>query len=209
VAKFKQALQGYFWDNLALYVTAAAIFCLGLGLGVFSTEILAEAQAHEIRDYLDVFIYGLHSQHYLEPAEIVRASLAQNLKFLFLLWLPGVTMLGLPAAFLVLSLKGFTLGFTLSFLFQQYSVSGLLFALGALIPQNIFIVPALLTAGVACLSFSLLQIHCRIKKKSFQYWPNLGNYTALFALLFLLLLCGSLVEGYITTVFIRLAAGIL
>ncbi len=209
MANIKQAFQSYFWDNLALYITAAAVFALGIGLGVFSTGILEEGQAAELKEYLDIFIYGLHTEAYLEPLEVVRNSLSQNLKLFLLLWLFGITMLGIPATFLILGLKGFTLGFTLSFIFQQFSLSGLLFALGALLPQNVFIIPAFLTAGVACLSFSLLQIHCRLKKKNVHFWSNLGNYTALFALLFFLLLLGGLVEGYITTVFIRLAVGIL
>ncbi len=209
MANVKQALQSYFWDNLGLYITAIVFFSLGIGLGVFSTGILQETQVRELKEYLDIFLYGLSAQAPLEPLEIVRNSLNQNMKLFFLLWLFGITMLGIPAAFIILGLKGFTLGFTLSFIFQQFSYSGLLFAVGALLPQNVFIIPVFLTAGVACLSFSLLQIHCRAKKKNLHFWPNLGNYTALFAILLILLLAGSLVEGYITTVFIRLAVGIL
>ena len=209
MAKVKQAFQGYFWDNLILFMTAAFIFSLGLALGVFAVGILQETQILELQDYLDIFLLGLKGEIYLEPPEIIRNSLNQNLKLLFFLWFLGITMLGIPGAIFILGLKGFTLGFTFTFIYQQFSLNGLLFALGALLPQNIFIIPALLTAAVACISFSLLQIHSRLGRKPFHFWPNLGNYTALFAVLMVLVLVGSLVEGYITTVFIRLTVGIL
>ncbi len=209
MANIKQALSGYLRDNLALYIAASLLFSLGIALGAYSINILQEPEVRELKEYLDIFLYGLNTEVVLEPGSIIRNALNQNLKLLFLLWLLGITMLGIPATIFILCLKGFTLGFTVNFLFQQFSYTGLFFALGAVVPQNIFVIPALITAAVACLSFSLLQIQCRLKKKNLHFWPNLLNYTALFTVLLILVMLGSLVEGYITTVFIRLSVGIL
>lgn len=209
MAKIKQALAGYVNDNMALYITVSLLFSLGIGLGVFSVRILQEAQIRDMKEYLDVFLLSLNSPVVLDPVSVVKNAFTQNLKLFLLLWVMGITMVGVPGAILILCLKGFTLGFTISFIYNQFSYGGLMFVLGAIIPQNILIIPAFLTAAVASLSFSLLQMQSRRQKKNFHFWPNLWNYTAMFTVLLIILFLGSLVEGYITTVFIRLSVGML
>lgn len=209
MAKVKQALAGYILDNIALYVTVSLIFALGITLGVFSVRILPEPQIRELKDYLEAFLLGLNAHTGLEPLGVVKNAFTQNLKLFLLLWVMGITMIGIPGAILILCIKGFTLGFTVSFIYTQFSYGGLMFVLGAVIPQNILIIPAFLTAAVASLSFSFLQVQSRLHKKNFHFWSNLWNYTAMFAVLIFILFMGSLVEGYITTVFIRLSVGIL
>jgi stage II sporulation protein M len=209
MTKIKQALAGYISDNIAIYLTVSLIFALGIVLGVFSVRILHETQIKELKEYLDAFLLGLNAQAVLDPLAVVKNAFTQNLKLFLLLWVLGITMVGIPAAIVILCLKGFTLGFTVSFIYTQFSYGGLMFVLGAVVPQNILIIPAFLTAAVASLSFSIMQVQSRLHKKSFHFWPNLWNYTAMFTILILILFMGSLVEGYITTVFIRLSVGIL
>lgn len=209
MTKIKQALAGYISDNIAIYLTVSLIFTLGIVLGVFSVRILHETQIKELKEYLDAFLLGLNAQLVLDPLAVVKNAFTQNLKLFLLLWVLGVTMVGIPAAIVILCLKGFTLGFTVSFIYTQFSYRGLMFVLGAVVPQNLLIIPAFLTAAVASLSFSIMQVQSRLHKKSFHFWPNLWNYTAMFTILILTLFVGSLVEGYITTVFIRLSVGIL
>ncbi len=209
MTKIKQALAGYISDNIAIYLTVSLIFILGIVLGVFSVRILHDTQIKELKEYLDAFLLGLNAQAVLDPLAVVKNAFTQNLKLFLLLWVLGITMVGIPAAIVILCLKGFTLGFTVSFIYTQFSYGGLMFVLGAVVPQNIVIIPAFLTAAVASLSFSIMQVQSRLHKKSFHFWPNLWNYTAMFTILILILFMGSLVEGYITTVFIRLSVGIL
>lgn len=209
MTKIKQALAGYISDNIAIYLTVSLIFILGIVLGVFSVRILHDTQIKELKEYLDAFLLGLNAQAVLDPPAVVKNAFTQNLKLFLLLWVLGITMVGIPAAIVILCLKGFTLGFTVSFIYTQFSYGGLMFVLGAVVPQNILIIPAFLTAAVASLSFSIMQVQSRLHKKSFHFWPNLWNYTAMFTILILILFMGSLVEGYITTVFIRLSVGIL
>ncbi len=209
MTKIKQALAGYIKDNMVLYITVLILFLIGIILGIYAVLVLQQSQVAELKEYLDIYFYGLSDNATLNQTQIIGSSLVQNLKMLSILWLLGITMFGIPAAIGLLVLKGFTLGFTINFLFTEFSFGGLFFALSATIPQNIFIIPAFLTAGVASLSFSLLHIQSKIKKRRFHFWQNLWNYTALFIVLALFIVAGSFAEAYITPVFIRISLGIL
>lgn len=209
IQKAKNIFQEYFRENLILYLLAAFFFFVGIIFGVLTPNILPDSRVIELKGYLEAFFSGLDQGIIPEQGFMVRNVLMQNIKILLLFWFLGITAIGLPFIIALLSLKGFTLGFTISFLFGQFSFGGLLFGLGATLPQNIFIVPAFLTVAVVALSFSLLQIRSKIRKRKFYFWHNLLNYTALFLVIALFVLVGSLVEAYITPVFIRFSLSVL
>ncbi len=176
---------------------------------MLTPNILPDLRVIELKGYLEAFFLGFNQGTIPEQGFMVRNVLMQNIKILLIFWFLGITAIGLPFIIALLFLKGFTLGFTISFLFGQFSFGGLLFGLGATLPQNIFIIPAFLTAAVVAMSFSLLQIRSKVRKRKFYFWHNLLNYTALFLLISLFVLAGSLVEACITPVFIRFSLSVL
>ncbi len=207
--KFAQSLQAYFKENKLLYVFMGILFLTGIAAGFIVVNLLNEGQTLELKEYIEDFLFGIGQDVGADQHVLLNDTIRQNMQVLLLFWFFGITMFGVPFIAALTSLKGFTLGFTISFLFSEYSLGGLVFALVAVAPQNIILIPSFLSAAVISMSFSLLILKSRLKKKKIQYWQNLFNYTALFFMIALLIVAGSLVEALITPVFIRLSLGII
>ena len=69
---------------------------------------------------------------------------ALHLKWIGLIWILGLSVIGLPGILILDFLKGVLIGFTVGYLVGQYSWKGLLFALVSIAPQNLFIIPVLM-----------------------------------------------------------------
>lgn len=183
----------------------AGAFILGMIAGSLALRTLSPAQLDELQKYLNTFLNGIGglAQNGQFPAlkawgEILKGQLFS----LVILWLLGLTVVGAPLVILLIGARGFILGFTVGFLVQEKAGQGLLLALVAVLPQNLFYVPGLLGAGALALYFTMSFF------KSSRETPVLTSmlmYTLLYLALTLLVLAGTWVEAYLVPGIIRLA----
>ena len=87
-------------------------------------------------------------------------------KWLLAVWLLGVTVVGAPFVLVLDFLKGVLIGFSLGVLVQAYGWKGMLFALAAMVPGNLLVLPALLFASVSSVAFALHVFRYRLMQPS-------------------------------------------
>jgi stage II sporulation protein M len=183
----------------------AGAFILGLIAGASVLHALSPAQLDELRQYLDSFLknVGALAQNGQFPAlkawgEILKGQLYS----LGILWLLGLTVVGAPLVILLVGARGFILGFTVGFLVQDKAGQGLLLALVAVLPQNLFYVPGLLGAGTLALYFTMSLFK---SSRETPVFTRILFYTLLYAALTLLVLAGTWIEAYLVPGIMRLA----
>ena len=140
---------------------------------------------------------------------ILRRSLMQNAKLILALWLCGNVFFGFIPALGFVFYRGFTIGFTVGFLAGQNALGGILFALGAVLPQNILYVPLTMVIGVLAVSLSLALLKRRLTRKNIPYGSYLFHYTVAMLVAAVFFAAGSLVETVITPVFMRAVVSLL
>lgn len=192
-------------QNWPAYLIVLAVFVLGLIAGSFGVRNLQAEKAHELVLYLDSF---LNQAGMIEVdtekalVEVLYNYIIVILGFYFL----GLTIIGIPVMLGIIFARGFVLGFSIGFLAMKKSAQGVVLACVAILPQNIFFIPALLMGGVVSLSFALLLAR-RFFNSKVLIWPGFIVYSTL---MFLVTACSAgagLVEVYLTPVLIKLAAG--
>ncbi len=184
------------------YITGA--FLLGLIAGASVLHALNPSQVDELRQYLDSFLNGVGTlaQNGQFPAfkawgEILVAQLSS----LGILWLLGLCVVGAPLVVLMVGARGFILGFTIGFLVEEKAGQGMLLALAAVLPQNIFYVPGLIGAGILALYFALSLFK---SSRETPVFTGIILYTLLFIILTLLILIGTWTEAYLVPGIMRL-----
>ncbi|MNC04735.1 Stage II sporulation protein M [compost metagenome] len=85
-----------------------------------------------------------------------------NLKWIGLIWILGLSVIGLPGILILDFLKGVLIGFTVGCMVSEYSWHGMLFALVSVAPHNLVLIPVLLVGSAAAIAFSLLMIRSRV-----------------------------------------------
>lgn len=203
----KNAVE-YIRANIVAYFFMILIFIIGIVLGAMAVKTLPDEQKSELIGYLQVFFQGLTEQQegVTDTHTLLTSVMFNNIKMIGIMWLLGFTIVGIPFVLFMVCLRGFIIGFTVGFLVNEYIMKGLLFALVSVLPHNFLAVPAILATGVAATTFSLMLV--RRKNKNNLFYSSLSY--SLFCLIMLVLMLGAtLIEVYISPVFMKTIAQII
>lgn len=193
------AATRYFQENYRLYVFTTVLFIVGMAFGAVVVNALAPGQKVDLFNNLKGFVNAINDNtHLAGPSTVVWQSIAKNIKLIGMIWILGLSIIGLPLIVVLVFIKGFGVGFTVGFLVEQYARKGIAFALLAVLPQNILFVPALVIAAVAGTSFSLTLIRSRFSPGRIPLYQKLLSYSALILLLSLIMVASSFVEGFVS-----------
>ncbi|MDT8901088.1 stage II sporulation protein M [Anaeroselena agilis] len=209
VGNFRQNMNEYFRANIVAYFFMILIFVIGVAVGALAVKALPEDQKLELIGYLKVFFQGLvQSPGVVDTPALFSTVALSSVKTIGLIWLLGFTVVGIPFVLFIIFTRGFVIGFTVGFLINEYIMKGLAFALASVLPHNFFAVPALLAAGVAATSFSMMLVRRKQRAKVNILYESVG-YTVFCLLMLALMLAAAVIEVYISPVFMKLVAGLL
>ena len=198
-------VEDYLQENLAVYFFVTLLFIIGIAFGALAVKALNDGQKAEILGYLQVFLQGIDGT--LAGTEaLLQQSVLTNLKTLGLVWFFGLLVLGLPVVLVILFTKGFALGFTVGFLVYELGWKGVLFSFASVLPANLFFVPALFIMTVAAVSFASVVVKGRLLRQGGALYPQIFRYAVLAIGAGGVSLLGSLVEVYISPVFMALVS---
>ncbi|MGZ9586842.1 stage II sporulation protein M [Paenibacillus marinisediminis] len=135
-----------------LYIFVSVLFIVGVIFGAILVNALTLEQQEELsRQVSQVFVNISVS----EGSQSFWSSLWTYWRWVSIIALLGLSIIGFPLILIVDFLKGVLIGFTVGTLVSQYSWKGVFVALAAVAPQNMFAIPLLLMASVASIAFAL------------------------------------------------------
>ena len=182
-------------------------FILGVSAGAFTVNGLSTMQRDELTNYFQGFMQLLNNQN-LKSSELFSTALLENLKLIGILWILGVTIIGIPFIFIILGVKGFITGFSSGFIINVLGLKGVLFTTFALLPKEIIIVPCLIAIGVNGINFSMhiaknRNAHDSLKNSLKASFLSYCFVTAFFSCM---ILAGIILDSYITPIMVRIIA---
>lgn len=210
IKKILDMLFKHVKNNGNTYFTLFLAFLVGLSAGAFTVNGLHTIQRDELSHYLKGFLQLLDSQS-VDSGELLKVSLFENIRIITVLWILGVSIIGIPFIYLMIGVRGFITGFSSGFIIEALGVKGVLFSLFALVPKEIIIIPCIIALGVNGINFSLNII----KKKSIRSISKENLRTNFLAYCFVTLfyssfiLGGIMIEVYITPVLIKMIAPVI
>lgn len=207
LSSLRQNILAYFRVNLALYFFIVLLFIVGVVFGAMAVKTLGEEQKSELITYLKVFFQGLNKgqANVLDNGIVAKQAIINNVKTVGVIWLLGITVIGVPVILFIVFTRGFVVGFTVGFLVNEYLLRGVAFAIASVVPHNFLVLPAVIIAAVSAVSFSLLIVKNRMRHNRLSLTQEFLSYTGLSFIMLGIIVTGGLVEGYITPVFMKLA----
>lgn len=203
-------MRQYMKDHLPLYLFVSVLFVMGVVFGALMVNALSPGQKEEMARHINSFIQVVNQGNEIGGPSTFRDSLMLHLKWIALIWVLGLSIIGLPFIFLLDFLKGVLVGFSVGYLVGQLSWKGLLFAFVSIAPQNLIIIPALVMCSVSACAFSLYMIKNRfLQKRGGPLYPMFVRYTSLALGMSALLVGAALFEAYLSPVMIKWVAPML
>ena len=205
ISIIRRTLIKHIRNNSRVFFTLSLAFIIGVSAGAFAVNGLTAVQNEELRHYISGFFQLFQNQN-VDNSELFEISLAENIKQILLLWILGVTIIGIPFIFIIIGIRGFITGFTSGFIFEALGLKGILFSVLALLPREIIFIPCYIALGVSGINFSLNIIKSKsskhLSKDSLK--SNFFAYCAVTLFYSGLVFLGILAESYITPVIIRI-----
>lgn len=185
-------------DNLNLYVFVGVLIIVGALFGVLLVNALTLEQQQELADEVGVYLTTVRDSNNLEASTAFWDSFLFYAKWIGLIWLLGLSVIGLPVVLALDFLKGVLIGFAVALLVRQLAWKGVFFFLASTAPQNALVIPALMIASVSASRFAYFVVKERLFRRKGQLLPPFLAHSAVSALMLLMLCCASLYEAFIS-----------
>lgn len=198
-----EKMNSNFKENKIFYLLVLTFFFVGILLGAYTIKYMDGVDGKDLSDYFTGFVKSITNQE-IKTHELLLSIIKNNILTVVLIIALGFTILGAPLILIIDLVKGFTLGYTFSFLLTTFEGKGIWIALVSTVPQNLLYIPFFV--GISIISLELSS--AKIKQKFFGGARfNKNMYSELFMKLsffFILFIVGVIIECYISPGLIRL-----
>ncbi|WP_147533860.1 stage II sporulation protein M [Bacillus marasmi] len=198
----------HFREYSSVYIFVIVLFLMGVIFGAVVVNSLSFSQKEDLFYYLSQFFGQLTGGKEASAKDLFMQSLLHNSKYIGLMWLLGVSIIGLPVILILLFIKGMVVGFTVGFLVNQMGWDGFLLSFVSVLPQNFIIIPIFIIMSVMTITFSLQMIKRQFMKKiSSPFMPMLSRYFLVLVGAVIVLTCAAAIEAYISPALMKAVIG--
>ncbi|WP_029266613.1 stage II sporulation protein M [Virgibacillus alimentarius] len=185
-------------EHATIYIFMVILFLTGIIFGAIIVNSMNFVQKQDLFFYLERFFGQVSDNQHIENKEILKDSFFYHAKYLLLLFILGLSVIGLPVVWILLFLKGLVVGFSVGFIVNQLGLKGLLLASISIAPQNFLIIPIYIIAGSLSMIFSLtLMKKLFTRKLTNSVFQPFGQYITVFMLLLVFALLAALLEAFV------------
>lgn len=184
------------WNQKMLYFILIIVILLGITTGVFYHIVLSQETKVLIQEQMDGFFQSI-KEGTIEGQKTFLNSLCSSGFSLILLWILGISVIGIPFILVHLFYQSFLLGFSYFSIIANYGWKGILLATSYIFPHQILNLIIWILVSFYTIHFSLRLIKVLFFKKNFNLIEAFKKYTKiLFLSLFFLVLSAGL-EAYL------------
>lgn len=193
--QFRQVIGDYFRERLFLLALVTILFFMGIIFGVLAAGVLE-------RDQIEMLVNFIHQSFHTKSNYInhayTRQTIVANIQTVFFLFFMGISVIGVPLALLLIFTRGFILGFSIGFLFQNLGFKGFILALTGVVPHNLLIIPALFLMVIAVIDCAAALTKIRFTRKPISIGPELVKCATITCIVLVFMIGAALIQSYVS-----------
>jgi len=187
-------------EHATVYVFMIILFLTGIIFGAILVNSMNFVQKQDLFFYLERFFLQIQEGNPIEKNKVFKSSILYHTKYLFLLMILGISVIGLPIVWILIFLKGLVVGFSVGFLVNQVGLKGFLLASLSIAPQNLLTIPIYIIAGSFAMIFSLTLLNKLFTRRvSRPIIQPLIQYITVFSLMLGLSIIAATLEAYVAS----------
>ncbi|WP_080874312.1 stage II sporulation protein M [Oceanobacillus timonensis] len=197
-------LIGHIKRHTTVYLFTSLLFLTGIVFGAILVNSMDFVQKQNLFFYLErFFTQQTVDGEVIGRKDIFIQSLLYHIKYLTVMILLALSMIGLPVIWVMVFMKGLVVGFSVGFMVSQLGGQGLLLSTISIAPQNVLIIPIYIIAGSVAMVFSIgLWQKLLLKHHHQEVLPPFIRLLIIFAVLIVFAALAALMEAYLSNTFL-------
>lgn len=196
---YQSDAASYFREHSSIFLFIVVLFLMGVIFGAIVVNSMSISQKQDLFYYLSQFFGQVSDAKVADDQDLFLQSFFHNSKFIGLMWVLGISIIGLPVILILLFIKGMVVGFTVGFLVSQMGWNGFMLAFVSILPQNLIIIPVFIMMSALSVIFSMRMIKRQfIKKYAQPIMPFFKRYIFAFIAAAIFISAASGIEAYLS-----------
>ena len=197
-----EKINDTFRENRGYYVVVLVLFCVGIVIGTYTVKYMNTADKEDLTSYFTTFTNSICDKD-INYSDLLLNVIKKNLYLIIPIIICAFTFIGTPVILIVDFIKGFTLGYTFTFLLATFEGKGFLLALSSTILQNLLYIPCILVLSVIALQLSVEKFKYRFFKNFVKRDLKLKSFVNIMILVAGFFVIAIIIETYICPSIIR------
>jgi len=186
------------------YIFLISITVIGIIIGIIFSNILNDNDKILVEEKLTTFFVNIKNNKEINYLSNFLNSFLNNTTSLVLIWVLGLSIIGLILNNFILFFKSFVIGFGIGSIINIYLYKGIIGAILYIFPHiliNIFVFIVLIYYAN---NFSIKLFKSLFLKKEFKFNEIMKKYSKILLYGFILLLISSILETFLSPIIIKL-----
>ncbi|MFA5603475.1 MAG: stage II sporulation protein M [Bacilli bacterium] len=177
------------------------IFLIGLSIiaviaGAFYITILNKADQSLVQTSINEFFNNINNNN-LNYMSSLKNIILTNVGFIIIIWLLGISVIGIPVIIFLFFSKAFVIGFSISSIIFNYKLKGTLLSLFYIVPHHIINIYVFIILIAYAISLSFKIIESIVKRKSIDFKVVMNKYLYVLLVSLTVIVITSLFEIFI------------
>lgn len=187
-----------------LYLFLIGLMVTGLIAGILFWFVISKEDKLLVTKNLTNFFSCIKEENSINYGASLLNSVVTSLIYVILIWLLGISIIGLPIILVMMATKSFIVGFSIAGIISSYGLKGIVGAFVYVFPHQIVFLLLLILLGFYASAFCIKLFKYLFLKQMINFKEAMRKYLKILGISCLSVLVISLFETFISTYFIKL-----
>ena len=202
--KFKLSIK----NNRKIIFFLGIIALVAIIFGSLFSVMLNESDKNLVNEYISNFFENIKNNNLNYILALKNGSIS-SLSYILIVWLLGISIIGMPIVLFMYFSKFFVIGFSISSIIKSYGFKGCLLSFSYIFPHQIIYIIAYTILTVYSIKMSIKLISTIVKKDKMDFKPIINKYLFVLLLSIITSSLALLFEVFITPKFINIILSML
>lgn len=188
--------------NKRMILFLSGISLIGLIFGSIFITIISKQDQTLIQSYIGNFMTTVQNGK-LNYVNALQNTLVSNLSFTSIIWLLGISIIGIPIILFMYFTKSFMIGFSIASFVLKYKAKGILYAVVYIFPHHLINLVVFTLLMIYSIKFSYYLLNSILKKKTIHFKTLMNPYLSVLVIVVVTLLITCLYETFVVPYFLK------
>jgi len=185
------------------YLFLSTIILIGIISGILFIFFISKEDKSLVKIELEAFFNYIKENKINYFSSFIN-SVTSNFLYLIIIWVLGISIIGMPIIIFLLFFKGFIFGFSFSSVIANYGFKGILLAGSYQLPHQLLLIVFLLLIGFYAINFSIRLFRVLLLKENINLVLYFKKYNKITIICIIGIIICSIIETFLSPVLINL-----